>query len=51
MAFEAVTVMTIKITVFLNVLYYITLHGSKVSQMTAGCGISHTITKTHIQYN
>jgi hypothetical protein len=32
-------------------IYYITFHGSKVSQMTVGCGISHTITKTHIQYN
>jgi hypothetical protein len=31
-------------------IHYITFHGSKVSQMTVGCGISHTITKTHIQY-
>jgi hypothetical protein len=32
-------------------LHYITFHGSKVSQMTVGCGISHTITKSHIQFN
>jgi hypothetical protein len=32
-------------------IHYITFHGSKVSQMTVGCGISHTITKTHVQYN
>jgi hypothetical protein len=32
---------------YIHTLHYITLHGSKVSQMTVGCGISHTITKTH----
>jgi hypothetical protein len=32
-------------------IHYITFHGSKVSQMTVGCGISHTITKTYIQFN
>jgi hypothetical protein len=31
---------------------YITLHpmDPKLVRMTVGCGISHTITKTHIQY-
>jgi hypothetical protein len=31
----------------------ITLHSMdpKLVRMTVGCGISHTITKTHIQYN
>jgi hypothetical protein len=32
-------------------LHYITFHGSKVSQNHCRCGISHAITKTHIQYN
>jgi hypothetical protein len=34
-------------------LHYITLYyiDRKLVKMTAGCGISHTITKTHIQYN
>jgi uncharacterized membrane protein len=32
-------------------LHYIPFHRSKVSQMTVGCGISHTITKAHIQFN
>jgi hypothetical protein len=32
---------------------YITLHymDPELVKMTVGCGISHTITKTHIQYN
>jgi hypothetical protein len=32
---------------------YIILHSMdpKLAKMTVGCGISHTITKTHIQYN
>jgi hypothetical protein len=34
-------------------LRYITLHSldPKLVKMTAGCGTSHTNTKTHIQYN
>jgi hypothetical protein len=33
--------------------HYITLHSMdpKLVKMTVGCGIRHTITKTHIQYN
>jgi hypothetical protein len=32
---------------------YITLHyiDPKLVKMTVGCGICHTITKAHIQYN
>jgi hypothetical protein len=32
---------------------YITLHSMdpNLAEMTVGCGISHTITKTHTQYN
>jgi hypothetical protein len=46
-----------KITVLWDVtLHYITLHtlhslDPKLVRMTVGCGISHTNTKTHIQYN
>jgi hypothetical protein len=36
----------------LKITLYITLHSldPELVKMTVGCGISHTITKTHIQY-
>jgi hypothetical protein len=48
-SFESVT--SRHVASYIHTLHYIPFHGSKVSQMTVGCGISHTITKTHVQYN